>query len=1055
MKNNFNGVLTLILVLLVQITFAQERTISGIVSDTTGPLPGVNIIKKDSSIGTETDFDGKYTIKAKTGDVLIFSFIGMKTTEVTVSSSNKINLIMTNADNILNEVVITGLGIKREAKALGYSQQTVKGEDLTRTKETDISTAIAGKVAGVQFTGQPTSTFKNSNIRLRGESNVLYVIDGIKLNASSDVNTEDIESMTILKGLAATAIYGPEGRNGAIVITTKKAKDGKSSIEFSTSVAFSEVYLMPEYQNEYGGGYANDGKPSGHPERYTNAIGYFTDYNGQSIPTYSADESWGPRLEGQMVRHWDSWIPNTSEYGKLRAWTANPNNIKDFFQTGITQNNSLTFLKGGEDYNIRTTITKIDQELILENTKRKTITVSINTDYDINKKLNFRVSANYTNRYTKNDPDNNYGNLGSNFNQWWQRQLNMKRLKNYRHNGNIYSWNISSPTNSKPLYWDSPYFEIYENLKEQDKNALFGAFGANYKFNENLNVDILFKKSYNSYNYNDRAAWGGLNSNTSGLPWYFESIRSNVKDEITGMANYTKKFNDFDLSAYAGFEITNQLDRYSTTNTVGGMTTPGFYSIATSVNRPDYDAGKIETKRKALFTSLSVGYKDMLFVESTYRNDWGSTANPNKNKITSFGISGSFVFSKLIKNNDLISFGKIRVGLAEAPYFPNPYALTQTYTTEIPYGSTGTSTVPNAGVNPELRGGNKKELEFGTQLKFLKNRIGLDFTYFKRNDEELPSWVTVPGSTGITGFYSNAGKQTTKGFELSLNLVPIKTDNFEWNIDFNIASLKKTVDYIADGVDINILNSWGPQLQERVGEEWGAIYGNAYRRDTNGNKILTSNGLYEYDTNKYLGSILPDFTGGLTTNFTYKNFNLALGFDYQFGGKFYGVTRRYSNYGGQGIETVGNNSLGNPVRNTITGTTSTPWSVNLANANSDSGGQLTSGVDANGVAQQFLVNPYVLWRSNLRNVHEEFINDATYIKLRTIRIDYNLPSAILEKTPFTNINLGLFANNVWLIKSDIKGVDPSEIEGRGNYNYIENGQLPSARTIGLNAKLTF
>ncbi|WP_299162372.1 SusC/RagA family TonB-linked outer membrane protein [uncultured Tenacibaculum sp.] len=1054
MKTNFNGVLTLILALIVQITLAQERTISGIVSDESGPLPGVNIIKKGTAIGTETDFNGKYTIKAQTGDVLIFSFIGMKTVEINIKSTNKIDLTMVSG-NVLNEVVITGLGIKREAKALGYSQQTVKGEDLTKTKETDISTALAGKVAGIQFTGQPSSTFKNSNIRLRGESNVLYVVDGIKLNARSDVNTEDIESMTVLKGLAATAIYGPEGRNGAIVITTKKAKNGESSIEFSTSVAFSNVYLMPEYQNEYGGGYANDGKPVGHPERYTNAIGYFTDYNGQNIPTYSADESWGPKLKGQMVRHWDSWIPGSNEYGKLRAWEANPNNVKDFYQTGVTKNNSLSFLKGGEDYNIRTTLTKIDQELILENTKRSTLTVSVNTDYNINKKLSFRVNANYTNRYTKNDTDNNYGNLGSNFNQWWQRQLDIKRLKNYKQNGDIYSWNISSPTNLKPLYWDSPYFEIYENLNEQVKNSLYGSFGANYKFNDDLNADILFKKSYNSYNYSDRAAWGGLNPNHSGNPWYQESVSSDVKDEVTGIVNYSKKLNDFDFSAYAGFEITNQIYRYSESETVGGMTTPGFYSITTSVDRPGYAGGKIETKRKALFSSLSIGYKDLFFVEGTYRNDWGSTANPDKNKITSFGISSSFVFSKLIENNETLSFGKIRIGLAEAPYFPNPYALSQTYTTGNPYGSTGTSSVPNAGINPLLRGGSKKETEFGIQLKFLKNRIGIDVTYFNRKDEELPSWVTIPGSTGITGFYSNDGKQTTKGFELSLNLIPVKTENFRWDIDFNIASLKKTVNYIADGVDVNILSSWGPQLQERIGKEWGAIYGNAYRRDANGNKILAANGLYEYDTNKFLGSILPDFTGGLTTNFSYKNFNLSFGFDYQFGGKFYGVTRRYSNYGGQGIETVGNNPLGNPIRNTITGTKSTAWSVNLTNANSDSGGQLTSGVDANGNAQQFLVNPYVLWRTNLRNVHEEYINDATYIKLRTIRFEYNLPSTILEKTPFTNINLGIFANNVWLIESDIEGIDPSEIEGRDSYNYIENGQMPSARSIGVNAKFTF
>ena len=571
---------------------------------------------------------------------------------------------------------------------------------------------------------------------------------------------------------------------------------------------------------------------------------------------------------------------------------------------------------------------------------------------------------------------------------------------------------------------------------------------------EGLSANIAYKKTYNGYVSNSKVGWGGLE-----VEDYTEGHDSNTRDEFFGRATYSKTFNDFDLSATAGFELTKYSRRRINASAVGGLTTPGFYSLNTSTDRPSLSSQKYEFENKAWFTTASVGYKNMAYAEASYRTDYSSTADANANSVKTLGISGSFILSQLIENKELISFAKARVGYAQAPYFPGTYLLSQTYASGTPYGSTGTSSVPNSGVNPQLKGGEREELEFGAEVKFLKNRIGIDFAYFDRTDKNLPSFVTVPGSTGITGYYSNQGEETYKGIEVGLNFVPFKGEDFNMDVTINAATLKRDVVKIADGVDVNVLDSWGPSVQKRVGQEWGAIYGNAYRRDANGTKVLAANGRYEYDTNQYLGSILPDVTGGVTANMSYKNLSLSLGFDYQIGGKFYGVTRRYGNFAGLGVETVGNNALGNPVRSAVadTGTSgsSSVTSVNLANAASNSGGQLTSGVDASGNPVSFLVNPYYLWRSNLRNVHEEYINDATYVKLRTISFGYKLPSDLVEKTPFSGIDLGIFANNVWLIHSDVKGVDPSETEGRAGINWIENGQLPSARTIGFNAKFTF
>ncbi|WCC42058.1 SusC/RagA family TonB-linked outer membrane protein [Tenacibaculum finnmarkense] len=1057
-----------LLFLVSQFTFAQEKTISGVVSDESGGLPGVSIIIKGTTTGVETDFDGNYSINAKQNDILVFSFVGKATQVKTVGASNKINVVLADDANLLTEVVVTALGIKRKAKSIGSAQQTVKGDDLTKTRETDISTALAGKVSGIQFTGQPSSSFKGADVRLRGAKNVLYVVDGIRLNSSTDVNTEDIESMTVLKGLAATALYGPSGKNGAIVIISKKGKNGKSEIVFNSSIGLSSVMGLPEYQNQYGGGYRNDGKPKGnkdkgiadHPDRNTSSIGYWNTLNGQKIVNYAADESWGPKLDGALVRQWDSWIKGDPEFGKLRAWSANPDNIKDFYRTGQVTNNSLTFSKGGEGYSIRTTLGQVKQDLVLENSDRKTTRVNTNLSFDLNKKLTFSTTVNYSNRVTKNDPDGQYNNLASNLNQWWQRQIDVSRLKDYKRNGEMVSWNINSPTNPRPAYWNSPYFTLYENGNLETKDAVFGKVALAYKITEKLNASVAYKRAINQYERSDKVGFGGLATES-----FRERKTTSSEDEIFGIANYSNTWNDFELKASTGFQLIDR--KYNTLDTwsVGGLTTKDFYSIGTSKDRPGINTTKFRVQERGMFLTTDLGYKELVYLTGSYRIDYGSTANADNNRLDTKGLSASFIFSELIPENNILSFGKLRAGTSQAPYFPNPFQLNPTYNAGTSYGSNGTSIAPNTAVNPNLEGGLRSENEFGIELRFLHNRISLDATYFSREDKNLPSDVSLPTSTGYYSFVSNEGKQSSNGFELAISGDIIKTDDLKWNVAINAATLKRKVDFIAKGVKTNIIDSWGPQLLEKRGEEWGAIYGNAYKRDAKGNKVLGADGLYEFENNKYLGSILPDLTGGFTSNLTYKNFDLSLGFDYQVGGKFYGVTRAYTNYSGNNIETVGNNSLGNPIRNKIIGKgTHKAYSVNLKNAAPNSGGQLTSGVDADGNAQSFLVTPAKLWKENLINIHEEFVNDATYLKLRTIRLGYNVPKSVLENSFFTDINLSVFANNVWLIHSEVKGIDPSELQGRSNgsringynnYEWIENGQLPAARTIGINTKFTF
>ena len=1036
MKTTLNGILTLLLALVVQVSFAQEKTISGTVSDQNNiPLGGVNILVQGTSNGAQSDFDGNFTINASVGQTLVFSYIGMKQTTAVVGSSNVMNIQMQEDAEALQEVVVTALGIKREKQSLGFAQQTVKSENLVRSRETDVSNALAGKVAGVQFVGAPSTGFGNSSIRLRGNTNVLFIVDNVKIISSSDINTDDIAEMSVLKGAAATALFGPQGINGVIIITTKQAKNGESVVTLNHSTALENVYLLPEYQNEYGGGYSQDFNvfsynPSQHPVSWAA-------FDGQQMVEYYADESWGPKMDGQLVRHWDSWIPGDPEFGKLRPFSPNPDNVKNFYDTGITNNTALTYSKGGDGYSVRASLINIDRTSVSPNSDRNTVQASVNASLDITEKLTGFVNVNYQDRRTKNFPDNGYGNLGSNFNQWWQRQLDIDRLREYKRNGQFVSWNLNSPTNTTPLYWDAPFFEAFENLNFQNKNSTYGKFGLSYEVNQDLNATIEVRKSVNSYEYNNRTGWGGLNQ-----PGYNEQESIDVSDELFGIINYQKQLTeDIDVSASAGFEIQTQSYKSITAGTVGGLTTVDFYSLNTSVDRPSISSYTSLNKRKSTFAKASFGYKGILYLDGSARLDWSSTANPENNRVETFGGSASFIFSKLLANNDILSFGKLRASIAQAPRFPGVYQLAETYSVGTPYGSDGTLSVRGTFPNALLQGGVREELEIGTELKFFGNRVGLDLTYFEKTDTDLPASISLDGATGFTSTLDNQGEQFYKGFEIGINTVPLQGKDFEWGLNANFATLNRYVNKIADGIDVNVLSSsWrGIQLQERVGEEWGAIYGRAFRRDEAGNMILSSSGAPRYDTDQYLGNVLPDFTGGMTNNISYKNFNLGFDIDFQKGGKVFSVTRMFNNYSGLGTETIGNNNLGNPVRDAV----------------ADGGGVLIEGVDeTSGAPVSMNIDAATYW-GRLFALHERWLYDASYIKLRTMRLDYTLPNTLTEKTPFRGVNIGVFANNLWLIHSAIPGLDPSEIELANGVPWTEGGQLPNVRTIGLNVKLTF
>ena len=1049
MKTNLKNFLALSFMIMFQWGLAQT-SVSGTVSDSSGvPLPGATVLVAGTSNGVTTDFDGIYSISASEGDVLSISYVGFVTQNVTIGASATVNVTLV-SDNALEEVVVTALGITREAKSLGYAQQKVEGAALTKTKELDFKTALAGKVAGVQVISGPSSTFESTAIRLRGEQDVLYVVDGIEM-AANDINTDNIDNITILKGAAATALYGADARSGVIVITSKKAKAGETYITVDHNTVASNISRLHPYQNEYGGGYDQAWDTFAYNPATDPAS--WAAFNGQNIPYYAADESWGPRLDGTLARHWDSWIPNHPNFGEQRGWSPNPNNIKNFFETGMKSATSVSFGKGGEDYSFRATGRVTDNKLPVPNASRNTYDLNINGSMDLSDKLSVYTSLNARIQNTDNFVSSGYGSIQSNFSQWWQRQLDMDRLRdNYHYEGAFYTWNRRSARNARPQYWDAPHYEQYQNTNNNENSTYSGNFGFDYNIMDGLSANVevnrrAYNRTSNSRNYI------GVNT-LSTQAAYSEGSFVSENNEFRARLNYTKAItNKFDVSALVGYSAKQYRSISTSASTSGGLAIPDFYTIANSVDKPGYSTYRTNNSGRAAYSSVSLGYDSMLYLDGSYRFDWSSTAAADNNRIETYSLTGSFLFDKLV-NLDGVTFGKLRASYAEAPIFPGTYATSPTFGSGTAYGSLASLAVPNTLANPQLNGGIRKETEYGIEMKFLNNRLGFDLTYFDREDSGLPVAVSAAGSTGYTGLSVNSKITSSTGFEVMLSGTPIQTEDVRWDVSVNFATLEKMVDFIYPGIERNILNSWlswsSMDLQEIVGEEWGMLYGRKRLKDDNGNWVYYASGNHRYENNQLLGNVMPNYTGGITSNLTYKNWDLAIGIDFQDGGLYHSVTDMFSMAAGLHEWTAGKNDKGNQKRDPV----------------SAGGGVHQVGVYADGSTADFYRAPDSwAWGNWTRD--DLWLVDASFVKLRQVRLGYTFDADKLSNSPFTGIDIALIGTNLAILSettdwgdyrgAKTPGLDPSELgSGWSGGNYAsEGGQLPSARSFGLNVALKF
>jgi TonB-linked SusC/RagA family outer membrane protein len=1099
MKLKFNGFLVLLLVLVAQLTFAQERAVSGVISDNTGlPLPGVSVLVKGTKTGTQSDFDGKFSIKATPSQVLVFSYVGMKTQEVAASSSS-INVKLQNASVELEGVVVTALGMKSSTKKVTYAVQEIKAQDLNVTQNNDVKASLAGKIAGVQNVGQAGSKLGDSGrLRLRGamsvkgtDNDALYVIDGV-ISSSENVDPENIENITVLKGPNATALYGGDGVNGVVMITTKKGKKGTVSVEVYNSTTFDKVAYLPKYQNSYGQGYSGENTwipglafdSSIHPAEWA-SMPTNVRYNGET----DADESWGPKFDGQPYLPWYTWHANSPYFAQPQAWSAQKDNIKNFFETGVSTKNGLTISGGGENFTARLNYTKTNQTGIIPNSTYGKDMISASFSVDASDKLKLGTNITYSLDKVQGDFDDGYSNntTGS-FNSWFGRDLDMGKMKELRdlkstHGGYSATWNYWAPDYYDPafgitpndgvykrVFWFNPYFWL-DNYKPETKNSrMIGDINASYKFNKNITGSVLASTNSRSYEniwkqpfileYNSAHNLYTTEVNSFGFRKF--SLLTNT---IQSSLDFNYKLTD-DLNIKSTFGHIWRDRQYSNISanmretgnilagTQVGLVIPDLYTFENSRQRVNSLRTVEQSRQNTLFNRTVLDYKNFLSFNFDFMNLWDSRFDykglENSNYLPYGSIGASFVFSEFIKS-DVLTFGKIFGSYARtAPNMEEGSVLNPTYIvgSTTSYGNNPLMYQSNNTVALGVKPHASPSIEIGTDLKFFNNRLKLNAVYYNEVREKQIIPIGISSTTGYANLIDNSGKTTRNGVELVLGVTPIKTDNFNWELTVNWAKNKTIVNSVAStttGFEVDRATFDGVVLMNIAGQEWGQLVGNGIATDANGNPILTDSGLYVTEANKNFGSVLPDFTGGIYNKIDFHNFTLAGTISFQKGGKFFSLSERWGTNTGLLEETAALNDRGANVRDT-------PYNASAPVVGED-GGVHVVGVDEAGAAFDSYIDAGSYFKQfHDNNIAERNIHSASFMKLGELSLSYNLPKKYLGKQ-ISGLSIGVVGRNLarfGLAKDNKHGWDPSEMSKL----YGENGQLPGTKSYGFNIKLT-
>ena len=1059
---------------------AQVTTVRGIVTteEDGEPVIGASVIVKGTSLGTVTDVNGRFELSGlpPSATRLLISYISLMAKEVAIAP--QVSVTLKSDTHLLDEVVVTALGISREKKALGYTAQEVKQNALVQGKDNNLLNSLSGKIAGVRITNTQGDV-GSSRIVIRGETSIagenqpLFIVDGIPVdnsqlnarssgrdfkNAIADLNPEDIKTLTVLKGPNAAALYGARAAHGAIVITTKggdkRQKGIGITLHSSTQVSF--VATLPEFQNLFGQG----------------AGGRFSYVDGKGAGVNDGvDESWGPRLDiGLLIPQFDS--PLDADGNRVATpWVSHPNNVRDYFRMGISTNNGISIARGDDKYQFRVGYNYEKQVSIVPDAGTNKTNISLNTDYHLAKWIVVGATANYI-VYTAPSLPGSATPSGSNVRSnspmlqflWFGRQVDTNSLKaDYTRN-----WNSS--------YYDNPFWSASYNTQSQERHRLIGDLHAEFRLTDGLHVRFRTSTDW----YNDRrkskVKWGSAGA---GSPYgsYAEDAYTVKENNTEVLATYIKQLNkNWGIDALLGFNVRNK--QYENNyQAAPRLAVADLYTLTNSRDPLISSNDFYRLRQYGLYGSIQLDYRRWAFLNITGRNDWSSTLPVDNNSYFYPSVTASVLLSEAFGwRSKAVNYLKIRGGWSQVGADANPYQLATVFTSETAFNGNPLQSSSTIGMNSNLKPENTSSIEAGFEAAFWDNRLYLDFTYYKTDSRNQILKLATTAASGYTSQVRNAGHIRNRGYEIQLGAVPIQTSKgFRWNLDLNYgANSSKVVKLDDEGLITSYqLYSSGIQILASVGEAYGTLFGTSYVRDANGNVVVDANGLPKISTtNKTLGKFTPDWTGGISNTFSYRSLSLSFLIDASVGGSIFSNTNKTGKYTGVLANTLSGrdaehgglwyytDAMGNNVRLPE----SPSYSVSsdglyYAQVNGQSTRVYQDGIMVEGVTESGSKNEEVVsaekYYHRIYSIAEANVYDASYVKLREVALSYRLPRLWTQKLHLQEASVTLTGRNLWTIYKSVPNIDPESALTTGNAQGVEAYSLPTTRSFGVNLSVKF
>ncbi|WP_163410410.1 SusC/RagA family TonB-linked outer membrane protein [Flavobacterium ajazii] len=1015
---------------------AQTSAVTGTITDASGmPIPGANVVVKGTKSSTSSDFDGKYSITVPNQSaILVFTYVGSATKEVPVGGLTTINVTLGASNQQLSEVVVTALGIKREKKSLSYSAQTVSTQELSQARSLNVANSLSGKVAGLNFSTTGTGVGGSSRITLRGNRSLtgnnqpLFVIDGIPMDNTvtspatdiggttsfdgiSNINPEDIESMNVLKGPSAAALYGSRASNGVIVITTKKgSKNGKANISVSSNFMASSAYNLLNQQDVYGQG--NGGV-----------------YNAASV------NSWGPKMEGQQVAAWQL-VDNPNYAGPATyAFTPQPNNATDFFKTGYSLSNNLTASMGNDKTQGYFSYTSTDAKGIVMGNDLKRHNFNLRLTSNLTDKFKLDTKVNYITQKIENAVGAGEGGIGEAL-YTMPRNLRYDQYKDFEYidDAGQIRYNYINGDNSLSTLGANPFWLAKRNLRADERNRIIAFTSLTYDITKDLSLMVRtgIDQATNKAKVARYASVAILNQDYGS---YSESISDNTELNTDFLLAYKKQFGDFKLNVNAGGNALVQ--KREGLSSGGTLTKRNFFTLtnlqSTTVT-PDYSKKKINS----LYGSSQLSYKDYLYLDLTARNDW-SSALPADNRsffYPSVGLTGIITDMVDIKS-DVLSFLKVRGSYAQVGNDTNPYLLAD----QLSYYGFNGGVVQSSTLlsNPNLKPEISSSMEFGVNTRLFNNKIGLDFTWFQTNTKDQIFTINLPPSSGFDKQVVNGGEIQNKGIEVVLNANIVEGNKFSWDATANFATYRtKVLSIFEDRTELNLATGYERLAQTIVkkGGDYGDLYIRGYQRNADGQIIVdgtTGLPLFTSGFSVLAGNFNPDWTAGLQNKFKYKDFSLSFLVDFRIGGNV--ISYSQARMTGAGVSDITLNGRDGFVVDGVVDNGNGTYSPNTTSITAE--------------------NYWTQVASRDPRSAEDFVYDATNIRLREVVLGYSLPSKLLRNSPFTGIDLSIVGRNLFFFVNKAKYFDPEQGVSVGNLQGIESYNIPTTRDFGFNAKFNF